>query len=137
MAGPLYLQVLIEAIHRASLVPMASEATLYAMKSFGGYNLWLAIALAIIGGTAGQIFNFALGALLKKIRKKNGWNLSESLYEKAQGIFRKYLIFLLLFSWATGGNILVAIAGFLGIRLAHVAPVIVIGYIFHYASQLL
>jgi membrane protein YqaA with SNARE-associated domain len=59
-----YLNVFIEAAHKASLIPFASEATLYAMKSFGSYNIQLAIILAIAGATLGQMLNWAAGRLL-------------------------------------------------------------------------
>lgn len=133
----LYLQIFTENIWRASLVPMGSNATLYAMKLFGGYNMPLAVLLAITGGMIGQTLNLLVGYGLLYLRTKGILRVNEKAYNSAQKSFYKYYVFcLLLFGWAAGGNVLVAIAGFLGARMIMVLPLVAVGYIVNYGLLL-
>ena len=133
-----YLDVLIESAWRASFIPLPSEATLAAMQAFGGYNIPLAVAMAVVGGVAIQMLNWWIGTLLFKLRNHTGgWNIPDTTLAKAQHIFTKYAVFLLLFAWATFGNVLVVIAGFLGAKPKMVLPLLVVGYAAHYGMYLL
>lgn len=134
----LYLQVLIESAWRASIIPLSSEATIYAMKLFGGYHIPLAVACAFTGAMLGQIFNLLLGYGLLTLKNKGIVPINDNAYSKSKGYFFKYYVFLLLlFGWAAGGNVLVIIAGFLGARMIMVLPLLAIGYLANYGSMLL
>jgi membrane protein YqaA with SNARE-associated domain len=128
-----YINVFFEAFHTASIIPLSSEATMAAMKAFGGFNLTTALALAIAGGILGQMFNWWLGSFLIKKRPANGWNIPDTLYEKARHIFNKYLVFLLIFCWLPLGNFFMLAAGFLGAKPKMIFPLLLIGYAVHYA----
>ncbi len=104
-----------------------------AMKAFGGFNMPAAIAMAIAGGVLGQMFNWWIGSFLMKKRPADGWNIPDAIYEKAQRIFNQYLVFLLVLSWVTLGNVFTLVAGFLGAKPKMVLPLVLIGYVLHYA----
>lgn len=127
-----YLPILIESAHAASIIPLASEATAYAMKAFGGFNMELAFALSVIGGTLGHAFNWGVGALLARWKGANG-----EVHARAQRIFKKYLIFLLLFCWFPVMNFAVVASGFLGVRLKTALPLIALGLAGYYGAGLL
>ncbi|MDX2112148.1 MAG: hypothetical protein SFW63_00195 [Alphaproteobacteria bacterium] len=128
-----YLNVFFEAFHTATIIPFSSEATMAAMKAFGGFNIPAAIVLAIAGGVLGQMFNWWLGTFLASKRPSNGWNIPDSFYDKARHIFNTYLVFLLVLSWVTLGNFFTLAAGFLGAKPKMVFPLVLIGYVLHYA----
>lgn len=131
-----YLNVLLESAWTASIVPISSEASLYAMDAFGSYNMPLAVGLAMAGATLGQFVNWLIGNIMMIKRPANGWSIPDAVYYKSKTLFNKYFIFLLFFSWVTGGNILVIIAGFLGARPKLVMPLVIAGYLFHYGTLL-
>ncbi len=133
-----YLNVFFEAFHTATIIPFSSEATMAAMKGFEGsgfedFNIPAAIVLAVAGGVLGQMFNWWLGTFLASKRKPDGWNIPDSLYDKARHIFNTYLVFLLVLSWVTLGNFFTLAAGFLGAKPKMVLPLVLIGYVLHYA----
>ena len=132
-----YLNVFLEAASSASLIPFAPEATFYAMKAFGSYPMPAAVALAVAGAVSMQAFNWAIGAWLSKRRKPNGWYIPDTAYEKAKRLFNRYGIFLLFFCWAVGGNMLVAVSGFLGVRVKTALPLILAGYTAYYGFAVL
>jgi len=112
---------------------MSNDATIYAMKLFGGYNILLASTMAVIGGMLGQTFNLLAGYGLLKLKNKGDFRINEKAYTRARDCFYKYYVFVLLFfGWAAGGNVLVLIAGFLGARAIMVLPLVAVGYIVSY-----
>lgn len=129
----IYFRVLYESAWVASVLPFSSEATFFAMRSFGGFNMPLAAALSVAGATIGMSFNWLLGRLLYNLhQKKHTFHISESWYKRVAELFNKYGVFLLLFSWAPLLKFVVVIAGFLNTRYRFVLPLIVIGHIFSY-----
>jgi len=128
-----YLNVFIESFHISSFIPLPTESTIFAMKAFGGFNMYLAVAMAVAGGVLAQMLSWFIGYALLRLRKKDGWNIPESVYERACYFFRKYALFLLLLSWATLGNVLVVIAAFLGTKPRTAFPLIFIGYLLAYS----
>jgi membrane protein YqaA with SNARE-associated domain len=131
------LEVFLEALHTASIVPLAHEPTLYAMKAFGTYSLHAPVALAIIGATLGQIFNWYVGRLLLYYEHKGKFRINPHHYERTRTLFNTYGIFLLLLSWMTLCNLLVVLAGFLNIPLKKALPLVFAGTAAHYLLLLL
>jgi membrane protein YqaA with SNARE-associated domain len=127
-----YLNIFFEAFHTASLVPFSSEATLAAMKAFGGFELWPAVLAGAAGGVLAQWLNWLIGHWLRARRPVGGWHMDEALLGKASAFFHRYLVWLLLGSWLTMGNVLVLVAGFLGVRLGVMLPLVAVGYVARY-----
>lgn len=131
-ASSLYPQVFFEAAWNASIVPMGNDTAFYAMKSFGGYDMTLPLILAIAGATLGQVFNWFFGTLLQKLKYTKNMTLSEDVFIRFEYYFRRYGIYLLLFSWGPLCKLLPILAGFANVPPKTVALIVAIGYLGHY-----
>ena len=130
----LYPPILYESAWAASIIPFGSDPTFFAMKDFGGYNMTLAFALAVAGGTMGQIFNWLFGYALRKLpitAQPPRW------YPKLQPLFNRYGIFLLLFAWMPLFNILPVAVGFFGGRARIALPLLFLGEVAYYGWYLI
>lgn len=129
----MYIQVFFESAWNASIVPFGSEATLYAMKAFGGHDMALAALLAVAGGVLGQMFNWGVGALMLWVKRSGKAHImSDAFYAKAQRVFHRYLLFLLFFAWAPLLKFTVLAAGFLQVRPRTTLILVTAGYVLHY-----
>lgn len=132
-----YFDVFLNSALAASVIPIGSEAGLYAMKAFGGFSMPLAVVLATTGATLGQLFNFYLGNLLFRLTSKSDNTIHPEKYQRVQGYFHKYGVFILLFCWAPIGNIFVIAAGFLKTPPKIALPLMMVGVAAHYGWSLL
>jgi len=132
-----YLPIFLESAWVASIIPMSSEPTFFAMKAFGGYDMAIPFLLAIAGATLGQSLNWLVGKMLLRLEKNKKLNISDYWYHRVAGLFNQYGIFLLLLSWVPLCNLLVVLAGFVGTKPKIVLPLIIIGQAAHYGSYLL
>jgi membrane protein YqaA with SNARE-associated domain len=132
-----YLNVLIESLWVASVIPGGSEPTFFSMKAFGGFSLPLACAIAVIGATIGQLFNWWLGKQIHKLQRKQQKGFNPAMYEKIQASFHKYGIFILLLSWLPILNLFVVAAGMLQVPLRTALPLIIAGQVAAYGFYLL
>lgn len=126
-------QIFLEAAHRASLVPLASEATIYAMKSFGSFALEVPVAAAVAGGLAGHAFNLLLGRWLMRLPSSPKHH---AFFQTLARHFNRYGFVLLVFAPLALGNVLTLIAGMLGTPLKKALPAIVLGLAWHYGRLL-
>ncbi len=131
-----YVAVLRDAAWNASIIPFSNEATLFAMRGFGGFDLHLALLLAIAGAMAGLLFNWGVGRLILLQFRKGKFKLNVVKYEKAAAIFRRYLLFLLLLCWNPTLNYIPVISAFLGVRLRLALPLMLAGEAGYYIYQL-
>ena len=129
-------QIFYEALWSASIIPFSTDATFSALAYFGNNDMRIPIILGIIGGTLGQIFNLLLGHFMMKLHHKGKLHVSEHWYNKCSGIFNKYLVWLIVFSWVSILKMILVFGGFLGTRLRFALPLIIIGQIIHYGSYL-
>ncbi len=130
-----YINVLIESATVSGFIPFAHEPTFFAMVGFGGYNLILATAIAVLGAAIGSSFGFIVGVLILKLYRKYGnqKHLTAEQYNMASRIFSRFFILLLPFTWLPMLNFLPLIAGFLGQRARIVLPLVIIGKIAYYS----
>ena len=126
-------QIFLEAAHRASLIPLASEATLYAMKSFGNAALEIPVAVAIAGGLFGHGFNLLLGRWLMKLPSSPKHH---AVYQKLAQLADRYGFALLAFAPLALGNFLSLAAGMLRVPLGKALPPLVIGLCAYYGRLL-
>jgi len=130
-------QVFLEALWAASIIPFSNDATFSAMAAFGNFDMHIPAVIAIIGATMGQIFNLIIGRLFLELHKKGLLYVKAVWYDRIAGIFNKYCVFLLLFSWVSILKLLLVFAGFLGTGIRFALPLILIGQIYHYSSYLM
>lgn len=127
------LHIFLEAAHRASLIPLASEATIYAMKSFGTAAMELPVAIAVVGGVFGHGMNILLGCLLMRLPSSPK---HLPFFQKLQQYFNRYGFILLVFAPLALGNVLSLASGMLGTSLKKSLPMIALGLIYHYGQLL-
>jgi membrane protein YqaA with SNARE-associated domain len=125
------IAIFFEAAHRASIIPLASETTLYAMKSFGGFAMELPVAAAIVGGLCGHGFNLLIGRLLMRLPSSPK---NQAIFQRLQQHFNRYGFILLVFAFAPLGNILAVAAGMLGTPFKKALPAIALGLLYFYAT---
>lgn len=126
--------IFVEAAHRASLIPLASEATIYALKSFGQSGLELPVALAILGGLTGHAFNYALGRFMMRLPSSPKHH---AVYQMLAKYFNRYgFVVLIIAPWAMF-NILVLAAGMLGTPIKKTFPLIALGLAVYYGKLLI
>ncbi|MDE3015418.1 MAG: hypothetical protein KGI29_00640 [Pseudomonadota bacterium] len=130
----LYLHILLETAWKASIIPLGDDPTFFAMKSFGGYDMWPAFALAVFGGTIGQMFNWWVGRLLIKFPVAS---TPPRWFPIVKSLFNRYGVFLLVFAWLPLLNLLALAAGFFGTRARIALPLILIGEATHYGWYLI
>ena len=123
------INILIEAAHHASIVPLATEATIYAMKSFGEQAMTLPVLAAILGAALGHSFNWWLGKMLMRLPSapKN-----EYKYKVIAEYFNRYFFVVLVLAPLSLGNVLVVAAGMLGCPLKKTLPAVLIGLCYYY-----
>jgi membrane protein YqaA with SNARE-associated domain len=121
-----------EAAHRASIVPFASEAAIYAMQAFG-QPLLLPVLAAIAGGVLGHFFNWGVGRALMRLPSAP---VHQPIYHLLQTHFNRYGFVVLLFAWVPLGNILAVAAGMMNTPLKKALPAIAAGLVFHYGRLL-
>lgn len=136
MTPDFYSRVFIESAWVASILPLAAEQTLYAMKAFGGFDLDKAFVLALIGSTLGQLFNWGLGRGLLKMKERGMFNVSDYWYSRIGNLYIKYGVFTLFFCWAPLCNFLVVAAAFLGVRARIALPLMLLGIIYKYVTAI-
>jgi membrane protein YqaA with SNARE-associated domain len=131
-AADLYPQVFIEAAWLASIIPMGNDTAFHAMSGFGEYDMTVPVILAVIGATLGQMFNWYFGTLLQKLKYTKNLTMSPDAFIRFEYYFRRYGIYLLLFSWGPLCKLLPVLAGFANVPPKTVALIVAIGYIGHY-----
>lgn len=125
--------VFIEAVKEAIVIPFGSEATIHAMKSFGGHDMVPAVATAIVAALIGHSLNWGIGKALMKLPSSPK---SHTKYLKLQTLFNKYGFFLLFFAFAPLMNIVVVASGMFGTPLKKALPLILLGLAYHYGMLL-
>lgn len=128
----LYWNLPLETAWRASIVPFSSEASFYAMLGFGGYNLWLAMLLAVMGTAVGHSFNWYAGQIFLHYYQLEKLKVSPRWYDRLSHAFHSYLFFFLLLCWVPFMNGLGFFAGFFNMRYKWFLPTVLLGEASHY-----
>ena len=112
-----YLLLFGSAFLAATILPFSSELLLFAMLRDGGDPLLLVI-IATLGNTLGAVVNWLLGVYLLQFQDRRWFYFSRDQIARAQGWYRRYGFWSLLFSWMPlGGDALTLIAGIMKLRL--------------------
>jgi membrane protein YqaA with SNARE-associated domain len=130
-----YFSIFVESVWKASIIPLGNDATFYAMKSFGTFDMTVPFLIAVAGATIGQMFNWAVGEFL--LSQKSKFNVTDRWHQRVSTMFNKYGICLLLVSWAPLCNMLVVVSGFVNTKPRTVFILVLAGQIFNYGRYLL
>jgi membrane protein YqaA with SNARE-associated domain len=98
----------------ATVFPLQSEAALVALLLAGGHPVWLLVAVASVGNVLGSVVNWTLGRGIERYRDRPWFPASPAALERAQGWYRRWGHWSLMFSWAPFiGDPLTVVAGVL------------------------
>jgi membrane protein YqaA with SNARE-associated domain len=96
----------------ATPVPFQSELVFLGLLA-AGWPVVSLILVASVGNTLGSCVTYALGRGLAGFRDHRWFPLTAPQMDRATGWFNRWGLWVLLISWAPGGDIVVAMAGVL------------------------
>lgn len=129
-----YLDVFVQSMIVSSFIPFISDPTFFAMKSFGGYDMKLAVVLAVLGSAIGAAICFMVGKFVAKMYRIEGNQKSLSIekYNKASRFFSKNMMVLMLVTWLPLLKFLPLVGGFLGCSFRITMLLVILGKIGYY-----
>lgn len=117
LTGTSLFGLFVAALLAATPVPFQSEVVLLALMAQGTVPVWAMVAVASVGNILGSCVTYALGRGLGGDRGARWLGLTAARQAKAEGWFGRWGVWALLFSWAPGGDIIVALSGALRVPL--------------------
>jgi membrane protein YqaA with SNARE-associated domain len=96
----------------ATPIPFQSEVVFLALLA-SGHDAALLVIVASVGNVLGSCVTYALGRLLASFQDYRWFPLTPAQMDRASGWFRRWGVWVLLLSWAPGGDLAVATAGVL------------------------
>lgn len=84
----------------ATLLPAQSELVLAGLLTKKAAPVWLLIAAATLGNTAGSSVNWLLGRGINRFRERRWFPVSPAALARAESWYRRYGRWTLLLSWA-------------------------------------
>ena len=133
--NPDFLQIYIEALQNAFLLPLNTEPTLHALAAFGT-NLVKPILSALLGAGCGVGLSWWMGKIIGELCRKGKFKLTAEQYGTFTCFMHKYGIWLLPFSFASIGGILPLLAGFTRIPLLQTVALVLAGRLIYYLVTL-
>ncbi len=94
----------------ATPIPFQSEIIFAGLIAAGTANPWLLVLVASIGNTLGSCVTYAIGRGLGNLNEGR-FALPAAKRARAERWFARWGVWVLLLSWAPGGDVIVAIAG--------------------------
>jgi membrane protein YqaA with SNARE-associated domain len=109
-----YLFLFFDSFTSALILPIRSEAAVYAMFIFKKYNPHLIFVITLSASVCGSLVNWFLGKKLQFLKKTEALKNKNVEMKNAEEKWNKYVIWLLIFSpLKILGNPLSLLAGFL------------------------
>lgn len=121
------------ALLAATPVPFNSEVPFLALQAAGWPALTL-VLVASVGNVLGSCVTYGLGRGLGGYRDHPRFPIRPVQMAKAEDWFRRWGLWSLLFAWAPGGDVLVAVAGLLRVPLAIFLVLVTIAKTARYAA---
>lgn len=130
-----YLDVFVESMFVSSFIPFKNDPTFFAMSGFGGYDMQLAVALAVLGSMIGAVICFVTGRLIFKMYFRNGGQKSLSIerYDRAARFFSRNIMILMPLTWLPLLKFLPLFSGFLGCSFRTTMLLVILGKIGYYS----
>lgn len=97
----------------ATPVPFQSEILFVGLLLAGSFDLWAVVIVASVGNVLGSFVTYAAGRGLVHFRGQRWFPIRPDALARAEGWFRRWGVWVLLLSWAPGGDLMVAMAGVL------------------------
>ena len=100
------------ALLAASPVPLQSEIVFLALQASGRFDIWAMILVASVGNTLGSFVTYGVGRGIGGLAEGR-LAVSPERRAQAEGWFARWGLWMLLLSWAPGGDLICAVAGML------------------------
>jgi membrane protein YqaA with SNARE-associated domain len=106
------------ALLAATPIPFQSEVVFLALLANAAAPVWVLVVVASVGNILGSCVTYALGRGLGGPRGARWLGLTPEREAKAEAWFARWGVWALLFSWAPGGDLVVALSGALRVPVA-------------------
>ena len=113
MIASALLGLFVAAFLAATPVPFQSEILFAGLLMAGTADPLALIAVASVGNVLGSFVTYAMGRGLVHFRGRRWFPVTPEALARAEGWFRRWGVWVLLLSWAPGGDLMVAMAGVL------------------------
>ncbi|MDF1619781.1 YqaA family protein [Pseudothioclava nitratireducens] len=123
----------ISAMLAASPVPLQSEVVFVALQTAGEVALWQMVLVAGIGNTLGALITYWLGRGVNHWRDRKWFPASPAQLERGHRWFERWGKWVLLLSWAPGGDLACLVAGVLRLSLWEFVPLVFLAKTGRYA----
>ncbi len=128
-----YLFLFFDSLIAALILPVRSEAAIYAMLIFKKYNPHLIFIIVLSASVLGSLINWWLGKKLQILKQSVALKNKAAEIQNAEIKWNKYLVWLLLFSpLKILGNPLSLLAGFLSTKLKKFLTIIFFSKFIYY-----
>lgn len=97
----------------ASPVPFQSEVVFVGLQLSGVGPIWLLVLIAGAGNTLGAFITYGLGRGASRWRNRRWFPASAAQMARAEAWFARWGVWVLLLSWAPGGDLATLVAGVL------------------------
>jgi len=130
-----YLLLLAVSFGAATLLPLSSELLLLAqVKANAGSTAGL-LSAAIVGNTAGSVFNWWLGRYALHFQNRRWFPFKAQQIDRASARFQRYGTWSLLFAWVPViGDPLTFVAGLLRVNFVIFLPLVAFGKAVRYIA---
>ena len=118
----------------ASPIPMQSEIVFVAMQTAGLAPVWQMLVVAGIGNTLGALITYGLGRGANHWSDRRWFPATPQQMERAHRWFERWGIWVLLLSWAPGGDLACLVAGVLRMNLWIFIPMVALAKTGRYAA---
>ena len=127
LAAP-YLLLLVVSFGAATLLPLSSELLLFSQIKTGTGEIEGLLLAAIIGNTAGSVFNWWLGKYMRHFETSRWFPFQPKDIDRASAQFHRYGIWTLLLAWVpVMGDPLTFIAGVMRVPFSLFLPLVLTG----------
>ncbi|MBW6505259.1 MAG: DedA family protein [Rhodobacteraceae bacterium] len=103
----------VSALLAASPIPLQSEVVFVALQLAHTADVWLLVLVAGVGNTVGSFITYALGRGASRWRNRRWFPASAAQMARAERWFARWGVWVLLLSWAPGGDLVTLVAGVL------------------------
>lgn len=118
----------------ASPIPMQSEIVFVAMQTAGAAPVWLMVLVAGVGNTLGALITYGMGRGVNHWRDRRWFPASASQMARAERWFDRWGFWVLLVSWAPGGDLACLVAGVLRLPMLIFLPLVALAKTGRYAA---
>ena len=132
--GASLVGLFISGLLAATPIPAQSEIVFVALQKAGTAPVWLMVLVAGAGNTLGALITYMLGRGVNHWKDRRWFPATGAQMERGHRWFERWGLWLLLLSWAPGGDLVCLVAGVLRTSLWYFLPLVWIAKTGRYAA---